>query len=260
MSSKVATHLMLHKEDYNRFEVKVANDQILKCNKKYPWVKLSLQEQDIVADFFLLPLDGLDIVLGIDWLSTIGDIFWNFSKLTMKFFRKGKQVVLQGSPATTTTTPHLEGILKEESSGFLIQIQEFHEIEDKKPLPWLAEFLGVSTQPSRLPPLKLIDPPMLNRSKLLPIVARLDCFIQPQKVEDKRVIQEMTETQIVWPCLFPATTHLYILFPGDKLLLECYILSNSPWLLMQHFQISGDFHDFPHDRTKMLKDFLDDDL
>ncbi|RWW66028.1 hypothetical protein BHE74_00026631 [Ensete ventricosum] len=168
---------------------------------------------------------------------------------------KGKQVILRGSPAATTTTPHLEGVPKEESNGFPIQIQEFHEIEDKKPLPQLTKFLGISTQPSRL-----ADPPMLNRSKLLPVVARPDCFIQPQKVKDKRVVQEMTETRIVRPCLFPAITRPYILFPEDKLLLKCYILLNSPWLLMQHFQISGDFHDFPQDRTMMLKDFLDDDL
>ncbi|RRT44631.1 hypothetical protein B296_00008250 [Ensete ventricosum] len=74
MSSKVAAHLMLKKEDYSGFEVKVANSQILKCNQKCPRVKLILQEQDIVADFFLLPLDSFDIMLGNDWLSTIGDI------------------------------------------------------------------------------------------------------------------------------------------------------------------------------------------
>ncbi|RRT61227.1 hypothetical protein B296_00018970 [Ensete ventricosum] len=65
MSSKVATHLMLQKEDYNGFEVKVASGQILKCNQKCPRLKLILQEQDIVADFFLLPLDGFDILLGL---------------------------------------------------------------------------------------------------------------------------------------------------------------------------------------------------
>ncbi|RWW81192.1 hypothetical protein BHE74_00010436, partial [Ensete ventricosum] len=75
MSNKVAAYLMLQKEDYNGFEVKVANGQILKCNQKYPRVKLILQELDVVVDFFLLPLDGLDIVLDIDWLSTIGDVF-----------------------------------------------------------------------------------------------------------------------------------------------------------------------------------------
>ncbi|RRT32251.1 hypothetical protein B296_00047879, partial [Ensete ventricosum] len=34
MSSKVAAHLMLQKEDYNGFEFNVANSQILKCNQK----------------------------------------------------------------------------------------------------------------------------------------------------------------------------------------------------------------------------------
>ncbi|RRT32063.1 hypothetical protein B296_00036097 [Ensete ventricosum] len=75
ISNKVATHLMLQKEDYNGFEVKVANDQILKCNQKCPRVKLILQEQGVVADLFLLPLDGFDIVLDIDWLTTIGNVF-----------------------------------------------------------------------------------------------------------------------------------------------------------------------------------------
>ncbi|RZR79424.1 hypothetical protein BHM03_00005146 [Ensete ventricosum] len=34
MSSKVVAHLMLQKEDYNGFEIKVDNSQILKCNQK----------------------------------------------------------------------------------------------------------------------------------------------------------------------------------------------------------------------------------
>ncbi|RWW06533.1 hypothetical protein GW17_00030132 [Ensete ventricosum] len=42
MSSKIAAHLMLQKEDYNGFEAKVTNVQILKCNQKCPQVKLIL--------------------------------------------------------------------------------------------------------------------------------------------------------------------------------------------------------------------------
>ncbi|RWV93220.1 hypothetical protein GW17_00044341 [Ensete ventricosum] len=55
-------------------------------------------------------------------------------------------------------------------------------------------------------------------------------------------------------------TRPYILFPRDKLLLKCRILLNSPWLLMQHIQISRDFHDFFQDQTMMLKDFLNNDI
>ncbi|RWV91232.1 hypothetical protein GW17_00046495 [Ensete ventricosum] len=85
-------------------------------------------------------------------------------------------------------------------------------------------------------------------------------YTNPQKIKDKRVAQEMIETWIVRSYLFSTMTHPYILFPRDKLLMKCYILLNSPWLLMQHFEISGDFYDFSQDWTMMLKDLLDDDL
>ncbi|RWW79903.1 hypothetical protein BHE74_00011791 [Ensete ventricosum] len=150
------------------------------------------------------------------------------------------------------TTQHLERVPREESSGFLIRIHKFQEmkpkqIEDKNPPPQLAEILGVSTKPNLLPLIKMPDSRMLNWLKLPPSDIRPDCC--PLKIEDMRVAQEMTEARIVRSCLFPATTHPYILFPENKLLLKCYISPNSPWLLMQHFQISGDFHDFPKDRT-----------
>ncbi|RRT64573.1 hypothetical protein B296_00020571 [Ensete ventricosum] len=129
-------------------------------------------------------------------------------------------------------------------------------IEDKNPPPQLAEILGVSTKLSLLPLVKMPDSPMLNW--LTPSNTWLDCY--PQKIKDMRVTQEMIETWIVRPCLLAATTHPYILFTRDKLLLKCYIPSNSPWLLMQHFQISNDFYDFPQDWTMMFKDLLDDDF
>ncbi|RWW56399.1 hypothetical protein BHE74_00036888 [Ensete ventricosum] len=66
MNSKVATHMVLHIEDYSRFDVKVANDRILKCNRRCSCVKLMLQDQEIVIDFFLLSLDDYEVVLNIE--------------------------------------------------------------------------------------------------------------------------------------------------------------------------------------------------
>ncbi|RWW52505.1 hypothetical protein BHE74_00041070 [Ensete ventricosum] len=107
---------------------------------------------------------------------------------------------------------------------------------------------------------KLLEPPMLNWSKLLPTNAQPDCFSKPMKIEVKKVAQEMTETWIVRPCLFPAAIYPYILFSRDKLLMKYYIPSNPRWLLMRHFRISSDSHDFPQDHTMMLKNFFGDDL
>ncbi|RZR81190.1 hypothetical protein BHM03_00007378 [Ensete ventricosum] len=127
--------------------------------------------QKIIVDFFL-PLDDYEAVLGIEWLSTIGDVSWNFSKLTMKFFSKEKQVILRGkrwNEVTTIATQCLEKVPQKESSGFgfLTKIQELQElkpkeIEDTNSLPQLVEISGASTKPSRLLPTRLHDLRMLS--------------------------------------------------------------------------------------------------
>jgi hypothetical protein len=35
------------------------------------------------------------MVLGVDWLSTLGPILWNFTELTMKFTQQNREVVLR---------------------------------------------------------------------------------------------------------------------------------------------------------------------
>ncbi|RZR85656.1 hypothetical protein BHM03_00012675 [Ensete ventricosum] len=188
------------------FDFKVADGRILKCNQKSPQVKLVLQGQ-VVADFFLLPLDDYEVVLDIEWLSTI------------------------------VATQRLEKVPQKESNNFLIQIQELQEmkpkeIEDMNPLPQLAKILGTFTKSSRLPPIRLLAPlvPLtLNWSKEPLADARLYCCPHPQKTEAKRIAQEMTETQIIRSCFFPATTlHPYIFVSKDKLFLKCYIPPNLP--------------------------------
>ncbi|GKC77654.1 hypothetical protein Tco_1128428 [Tanacetum coccineum] len=45
----------------------------------------------------IIPLGSCDMVLGVQWLATLGDILWNYEKLTMEYKYKGKRVVLRGS-------------------------------------------------------------------------------------------------------------------------------------------------------------------
>ncbi|RWV80954.1 hypothetical protein GW17_00057687 [Ensete ventricosum] len=74
LNSKVATRLALQIEGCNKFNVKVADGRIFNCDQRCPRVKLLLQDQEVVADFFLLPIDNYEAILGIDWLTTVGDI------------------------------------------------------------------------------------------------------------------------------------------------------------------------------------------
>ncbi|RWV91129.1 hypothetical protein GW17_00046609 [Ensete ventricosum] len=94
LNSKVAAHFALQIEGCKKFDVKVTDDRILNYDQRCPRVKLLLQDQEVVADFFLLPIDDYEAVLGIEWLTTLGDISLNFFKLIIKFYYKGRQVTL----------------------------------------------------------------------------------------------------------------------------------------------------------------------
>ncbi|XP_047256042.1 uncharacterized protein LOC124888793 [Capsicum annuum] len=48
-------------------------------------------------DMLVILLRGVDIVLGIHWLITLGDIRWNFSQLKMEFHMGTKKIYLRGS-------------------------------------------------------------------------------------------------------------------------------------------------------------------
>ncbi|RWV80293.1 hypothetical protein GW17_00058464 [Ensete ventricosum] len=74
LNSKVAARLALQIEGCNKFDVKVADSRILNCDQWCPQVKLLLQDKEVVVDFFLLPIDDCEVILKIEWLTTLGDI------------------------------------------------------------------------------------------------------------------------------------------------------------------------------------------
>ncbi|GJV55960.1 retrotransposon-related protein [Tanacetum coccineum] len=65
-----------------------------KC-KQFHW---QLQGVDFCSDVMLLPLSGCEMVLGIQWLATLGDIKCNFKELRMEFMYQSKKMVLRGTP------------------------------------------------------------------------------------------------------------------------------------------------------------------
>lgn len=49
-----------------------------------------------IVIIFLLPPDDYEVVVEIEWLRTLGDVLWNFLKLTMKFTLNRRRETFQG--------------------------------------------------------------------------------------------------------------------------------------------------------------------
>ncbi|KAI9165992.1 hypothetical protein LWI28_024310 [Acer negundo] len=96
VSESLAKEVGLQATGSNKFGVLVASGEKLTSSGKCSKVHLKVQGLSLFVDFYLLPLEGYDIVLGTQWLSTLGPIVWDFSKLQMKFNMGNKKVILQG--------------------------------------------------------------------------------------------------------------------------------------------------------------------
>nr|GEZ28980.1 hypothetical protein [Tanacetum cinerariifolium] len=65
--------------------------------KKFKW---QLQGMSFCSDVMLLPLVGCEMILGIQWLSTLDDI--KFKELRMEFMYENKKMVLRGTPKSNS--------------------------------------------------------------------------------------------------------------------------------------------------------------
>lgn len=48
----------------------------------------------MICNLYILRLHGSDVILGVQWLKTMGTIIWNFEELTMAFTHQGRQYTL----------------------------------------------------------------------------------------------------------------------------------------------------------------------
>ena len=72
--------------------VTVGNGEELQCQHTCPNVEVTIQQHPFVINFHVLPICGADLVLGVQWLKTLGPVLTDYTTLTMKFMVVGHLV------------------------------------------------------------------------------------------------------------------------------------------------------------------------
>ena len=80
-----------------RFRVFIGNGDFLLCTQRYSSVPIALQGYKFTIDLFVLPIEGPDVVLGIQWLQSLGRVSHDYLASTMEFWQDGTKVVLTGT-------------------------------------------------------------------------------------------------------------------------------------------------------------------
>jgi hypothetical protein len=94
---------------------------------------VNIQGETFITDCYTLPLEGFDVILGVQWLKSLGPIVWDFAALSMAFVREGRYVQLLGEGSTGHT-------------AYTTQLQD-------DLLPYLLQaYTDISAEPCSIPP------------------------------------------------------------------------------------------------------------
>ena len=69
-------------------QVMIANGGTINCSRKCHNIKLSMGEYVLTSPMLSIPMGGVDVVLGVQWLQSLGTIAFTFQELFMKFLQK----------------------------------------------------------------------------------------------------------------------------------------------------------------------------
>ena len=72
-----------------------------------------------------IPMGGVDVVLGVQWLQSLGMISFNFQEIFMKFLWEGKEFELkgiEGKPCKIISSRGMTKILKKQQRGVIVQL------------------------------------------------------------------------------------------------------------------------------------------
>ena len=83
---KVAKELNCFLYPAPKCQVMVANGGTIICSGKFHNIKLAMGEYVFNSPMLSIPMGGIDVVLGVQWLQSLGMVAFNFQELFLNFF------------------------------------------------------------------------------------------------------------------------------------------------------------------------------
>ncbi|XP_061344808.1 uncharacterized protein LOC133290697 [Gastrolobium bilobum] len=160
LQPQMVSSLHLPMSTDRQFDVMVGNGQVLKCQGFCAAVPVKIHQHIFLVDFQVLPIQGVDMVLGVQWPQLLGPIAVDYQRLTMEFTWEGEVIKLQGEQHSSPFS--LNQFKKIHNSGQIASLYQLTVIDSQQTVPnevmspqiqqLLVEFEGIFQKPTKLPP------------------------------------------------------------------------------------------------------------
>ena len=128
----------------------VANGGNINCVGKCHNIKLSMGEYVLNSPMCSIPMAGVDVVLGVQWLQSLGTITFNFQEIFLNFFSEGKEIELRGitgKPGKIISSNVMTKLFNKEQRGIIAQLCSLEVPTSKSSIsPDLQKSLGKAFQ------------------------------------------------------------------------------------------------------------------
>lgn len=193
-------------------------------------VPLTLDSQLFYVTCFVFSLNSVDVILGVSWLATLGDVTANWSKLTMEFQYQGAQFCLRADPSlsrkacATTEITTIESddqtwmLWVMEGNSSLNQFGTLESVDSQQkhdPELLLSDFPSVTSAPTGLPPQRKSDHCIILKEGTAPVSVRPYRYNHTQKDEMEKLVAEMLDAGIVRPSNSPYSSPVLLVRKKD---------------------------------------------
>jgi hypothetical protein len=207
----------------NNFQIMIANGGSMKCGGRCENVCLQIGDYHLKYHMFSIDMGSCDIVLGANWLRTLGPILMDFKKLTMQSDQEGQQYKFQGiivdSPEIISAH-HMEKMFKKGHSGVIAQLHAIQATETPSMSQDLQSILSkhqvVFSTPQGLPPSCGVHDhsiPLVPRSLPPNICPYRHPFSQKNKIE--KMFQELLNAGVIHPITSPYSSPLVMVMKKE---------------------------------------------
>ena len=223
LDAAILSKLQLFLDPIVSFEVKVANGATIKTKDVCLDVKVVMQGHIFSVNLNALPLEDCELVLGTQWLRTLGLIQSDFLAMSMQFLHLGTTVTLFGMHPTNLTLQKGDHFFRKAvRKGILLQImslglgtsssqQQCDPLIEKLPI----EFSLVFDTSSGLPPYRGYEHQILLNEGTALICQRPYRYPHFQKIEIEKIVTDLLEVGSIRPSQSPFSSPVLLVRKAD---------------------------------------------
>jgi hypothetical protein len=119
----------------SEFQVMISNGGTINCSGKCHKINITMGEYVMNSPMISIPMGGVDVILGVQWLQSLGTMDFNFQELFMKFSLEGKKFELRGiigKPSKMVSSNGMKKLIKKGHQGVIVQLFSL-DVQTSKP-------------------------------------------------------------------------------------------------------------------------------